>query len=91
MREGRGAMPAFAKTPRFIIGTIVVLWVVYVVWANFSPDPIKIHLFPFIAVLELRLAPVLIVTAVFGAVVALVIHWLWTRRSSKNGSASVAA
>jgi hypothetical protein len=84
-------MPAFAKTPRFIISTIIILWLAYVVWANSSPAPIQIYVFPFIGYLELRLAPVLIVTAVFGAAVALLVHWLWTRRSSKNGSASVAA
>jgi hypothetical protein len=83
-------MPAFAKTPRFIITTIVILWLAYVIWANSSPAPIDIYLFPYVK-LEVRLAAVLVVTALFGAVAAILIHWLWVRRSSKNGSASVAA
>ncbi len=83
-------MPAFAKTPRFIITTIVILWLAYVIWANSSPAPIQIHIFPYVQ-LEVRLAAALVVAAIFGAVAVIVGHWLWTRRSSKNGSASVAA
>jgi heme/copper-type cytochrome/quinol oxidase subunit 2 len=40
---------------------------------------------------EVRLLWALINSAIFGAVVALVIQFMWTHRASKNASSSVAA
>ena len=40
-------MPAFAKNPKFIIGTIVVLWVAYVIYANFQIEMVTFYLLPF--------------------------------------------
>jgi uncharacterized integral membrane protein len=80
------AMPAFVKTPRFIVGTILVLWVAYVIYANFQLDPVRFYLLPFhVLELQLRLSAVLIGAAIFGAIVTFVVQWLWRR--SKNGSA----
>ncbi len=83
-------MPAFVKTPKFIIGAIVVLWVAYIIWDNFQLAPVSIHLIPFAATLDFRVSAVIIGSAIFGAVVALVIQWLWKRRS-KNAAVSAAA
>ncbi|HEY6419937.1 MAG TPA: hypothetical protein VIX59_13115 [Candidatus Binataceae bacterium] len=78
-------MPAFVKTPRFIVGTILVLWVAYVLYANFQLDPVRFYLLPFhILELQLRLSAVVIGAAVFGAIVTFVTQWLWRR--SKNDS-----
>ena len=40
-------MPAFAKNPKFIIGSIVILWVLYVLYANFQIDMVTFYLLPF--------------------------------------------
>ena len=40
-------MPAFVKNPKFIIGTIVVLWVAYVIYANFQIEMVTFYLLPF--------------------------------------------
>jgi len=83
-------MPAFAKNPKFIIGTIVVLWAAYVIYANFQIDMVTFYLLPFnILTLKLRLSAVIIGAVIFGAVAAIVIHWLWVRPS--NSSSAVTA
>ena len=83
-------MPAFAKNPKFIIGTLVVLWVAYVIYANFQIEMVTFYLLPFnILKLQLRLSAVIIGSAIFGAAATLVIHWLWVRPS--NSSSAVTA
>ena len=83
-------MPAFVKNPKFIIGTIVVVWVAYVIYANFQIDMVTFYLLPFnILKLQLRLSAVIIGAAIFGALATIVIHWLWVRPS--NSSSSVTA
>ena len=80
-------MPAFVKNPKFIIGTIVVLWVAYVIYANFQIDMVTFYLLPFnILKLQLRLSAVIIGAAIFGAVATIVIHWLWVRPSTSSTS-----
>ena len=70
-------MPAFAKNPKFIIGTIVILWVAYVIYANFQIEMVTFYLLPFnILKLQLRLSAVIIGAAIFGSVATIVIHWL---------------
>ena len=83
-------MPAFAKNPKFIIGTIVVLWVAYVIYANFQIDMVTFYLLPFnILKLQLRLSAVIIGAAIFGVVATIMIQWLW-RGPSNSSSASTA-
>jgi hypothetical protein len=89
---GSLAMPAFAKNPKFIIGTIVVLWVLYVLYANFQIDMVTFYLLPFnILKLQLRLSAVIIGAAIFGSVATIVIHWLWTRPSNSVSAAAATA
>ena len=83
-------MPAFAKNPKFIIGTIVILWVLYVLYANFQPKMVDFYLLPFGVVLQIKLSSVIIGAAVFGAVATIVIHWLWTRPSNSVSAATTA-
>jgi hypothetical protein len=84
-------MPAFAKNPKFIGATIVVLWVAYLIWANLHMNPVQIHLFPFIVILSINVSGLMVVSALFGALAVVVIQFLWKRRSSKNASVSAAA
>jgi hypothetical protein len=82
-------MPAFAKNPKVIIGTIVVLWVAYIIYANFHVDMVTFYLLPFnVLKLQLKLSAVIIGAAIFGAVAALVIQWLWRRPSNNASSAA---
>ena len=84
-------MPAFAKNPKFIIGTIVVLWVAYVIYANFQIDMVTFYLLPFsILTLKLRLSAVIIGAALFGSIATIVIHWLWVRPSNSSSAATTA-
>jgi hypothetical protein len=82
-------MPAFLKNPKFIIGTIVVLWVAYIVYANFQIAMVTFYMLPFdILKLQVRLSAVLIGAAIFGAVTTMVIQWLWRRPSNSSSAAS---
>ena len=82
-------MPAFVKNPKFIIGTIVVLWVAYVIYANFQIEMVTFYLLPFdILKLQLRLSAVMIGAAIFGAVTTIVIQWLWRRPSNSSSAAA---
>jgi len=82
-------MPAFVKSPKFIIGTIVVLWVAYIIYANFQIEMVTFYLLPFdILKLQLRLSAVIIGAAIFGAVATIVIHWLWRRPSNSSSAPS---
>ncbi|HXW85256.1 MAG TPA: hypothetical protein VEJ86_12670 [Candidatus Binataceae bacterium] len=80
-------MPAFAKSPKFIIGTLVVLWVAYVIWANFAEaHEVDFFLVPYFLKLQVRLSAALIGAAVFGAAATLIIQFFWRR--SKNGAST---
>lgn len=84
-------MPPFVKNPKFIVGAIIVLWLAYVIYANFQLAPIEIKLLPFVAYLQFRVSAVIIGAAIFGALATLAIQFFWKRRSSKNASTSAAA
>ncbi len=81
-------MPAFVKSPKFIIGTIVVLWVAYVIYANFQPKTVDFYLLPFGVIVQFKLSTVIIGAAIFGAVATIVIHWLWRRPPNSSSSAT---
>jgi hypothetical protein len=82
-------MPAFLKNPKVIIGTLVVLWVAYVIYANFQIDMVTFYLLPFnILKLQLRLSAVIIGAAIFGALATIVIQWLWRRPSNISSPAA---
>jgi len=83
-------MPAFVKTPKFIISTIFLIWVVSVIWENHNEPPVYVFYAPFFSV-QIRLVYALLSSAAFGAVVALVAQYMWTHRASKNASSSLAA
>ena len=81
-------MPAFAKNPKVIIGTIVVLWVAYIIYANFQPKFVDFYLLPFGVILQFKLSTVLIGATIFGVLATLIIQFMW-RRSSNEASSVV--
>ena len=83
-------MPAFVKTPRFIISTIFLLWLIAVIWDNHAEPAVNVWFGPFLHY-QIRLLWILVGSAIFGAVVALVVQFMWTHRASKNAVSSVAA
>lgn len=84
-------MPDFAKNPKVIAATVVILWLAYVIYANFQLDPIKIKIFPFVAYLEFKVSAVIIGAILFGVIATLVFQFFWNRRSSKNGKQTMVA
>jgi heme/copper-type cytochrome/quinol oxidase subunit 2 len=83
-------MPAFAKNPKFIGSVILILWLAYVIYENFQLAAISIKLFPGLE-LNFRVSAVMIASAIFGAVITLIIQFFWRRRSSKNASPAAGA
>jgi len=83
-------MPAFVKTPRFIISTIFLIWLISTVWMNHNEPPVYVFYAPFLSA-QLRLVWVLVSAAIFGAAVTLVGVYMWTHRASKKASSSLAA
>ncbi len=83
-------MPAFVKTPRFIISTIFLIWLISTIWMNHNEPPVYVFYAPFLS-LQIRLVWALVSAAVFGAVVALVVMYMWNHRASKKAASSLAA
>lgn len=71
-------MPAFVKTPRFIIATLLLLWVLYMIFANFRINVIEFHLVPLVMIV-MRVSSLAIASALFGAGVTLLVQWLFRR------------
>jgi len=85
------AAPAFVKNPKFIGGTIIFLWVAYVVYWNYRLNPIDIQLVPFFKPAQLSVSSVIIGAALFGFLATMTVQFLWRRGRSKNGSDAVTA
>ena len=83
-------MPAFVKTPKFIISTIFLLWLISVIWENHNEPPVYVFYAPFFSV-QLRLVYALLIAAAFGAIIALIAQYMWTHRASKKATSSLAA
>ncbi len=79
-------MPAFAKSPKFIIGTLVVLWVAYIIYANFQPKTVDFYLLPFGVIIQFKLSSVIIGASIFGVLVTLIIQLMWRRPSNDASS-----
>jgi hypothetical protein len=88
---GDVAAPAFLKSPKFIGGAIVFLWVAYVVYWNHRLAPIEIQLFPLLKPAELNVSSVIIGAGIFGCLATLMIQLFWRRGRSKNGSTASTA
>jgi len=74
-------MPSFLKNPKVIVGTLVILWIAYVIYNNLEKS-VDFRLLPFnLLTLQLRVSAVVIASALFGALATIVIQFLWKRRS----------
>ncbi len=83
-------MPSFAKNPKVIASAFIILWIAYILYANFFQlDPVQIHLLPLAATLQLKVSAIVIGSAIFGSVATLIVQWAWRRRHSNPGSASI--
>ncbi|HEY2487526.1 MAG TPA: hypothetical protein VGI36_20470 [Candidatus Binataceae bacterium] len=81
-------MPSFLKNPKVIVGAIVVLWVAYVISNNLEKS-VDFRLLPFnILTLQLRVAALVVASALFGVLATIVIQFLWKRRSKNAVSAA---
>jgi hypothetical protein len=84
-------MPAFLKSPRFIVGAIIVAWIAYVIYFNSQLEPIQIKLLPFIT-LQFNVSAVIGGAMIIGAVIALAVQSFWRRwRASTNAPVSATA
>ena len=53
-------MPAFVKTPRFIISTIFLIWLISIIWENHNEPPVYVFYAPLLSV-QLRLVWALVI------------------------------
>lgn len=84
-------MPAFLKSPRFIISAIVVAWIAYVIYFNSRLEPIQIKLLPFVN-LQFNVSAVIFGAMVVGALLTLWAQSIWRRRrASRNAPVSATA
>jgi hypothetical protein len=83
-------LPPILKNPKFILGVILIAWVIYVITANFQLSPIQVHLLPY-ATLNLKVSAVIIAAAIFGSAVTLVVQYQWKRWNSSNPASTSSA
>jgi uncharacterized integral membrane protein len=82
-------MTEFWKRPKFWIGAIIILWLLYLIYANSQPAPVEIHLIPWFVTLQLKLSAIIIGSGLVGTLITLAIQYFWRRRgSSKNAAVS---
>jgi uncharacterized integral membrane protein len=84
-------MPAFLKSPRFIISAIVVAWIAFLIYFNYQLDPIQFTLLPFWKH-PVNVSAVFLGGIVVGAFLTLWAQSIWRRwRASKNAPLSATA
>jgi hypothetical protein len=80
----------FWKRPKFWIGAVLILWLLYIVYSNFQLEPVEIRIVPRLVILQLRVSAVIIGAAIFGSALTLGLQYYWRRRGSNIGSRSTA-
>jgi uncharacterized integral membrane protein len=82
-------MSEFWKRPKFWVGAVIIVWLLYLLYANSQPAPVEIHLLPWFVTLQLKLSAIIIGSGILGVLITLAIQYIWRRRgSSKNASLS---
>ena len=85
-------MPAFLKNPKFIATSIVILWLLYILYENFQLPPVSIKLIPLMATLDFKVSAVIIGSAILGSGLTFLGQHYWRRwRSSTPASDSTAS
>jgi uncharacterized integral membrane protein len=77
-------MNEFWKRPKFWLGAIIILWLVYVIYANAQPAPVQIYLIPWVVTLQLKLSAIITGGAILGSLLTLAIQYFWRRRGSSK-------
>ncbi len=80
----------FWKWPKFWIGLVIILWLVYVISANLDQS-VTIFVVPFLVQPIVRVSAVVIGALIAGSILTLLVQFAWRRRASKYAAASVAA
>jgi predicted PurR-regulated permease PerM len=81
----------FWKQPKFWLAALLVLWLAYVIGSNLE-QVVTLHIVPWLLQPYLKVSTIVIVSAIFGALLTLGIQFMWRKgRSSKNASQSTAA
>jgi uncharacterized integral membrane protein len=82
-------MREFWKRPKFWIGVIVFLWLVYLFDANLN-QPVELFVVPLFLHRTLPVAAVILAAGMLGCFLTLLIQFSWRRRSSKKTLSSAA-
>ena len=57
----------FWKRPKFWVSAVLILWIAYIIYANFQLAPVEIHLVPHFVKLTVRVSAIIIGSAIAGA------------------------
>ncbi len=83
-------MPAFLKNPKFIVSAIIVLWLLYIIYANSRLAPVSFRMLPFGVQLSINVSGLVVACLAAGSLLTLAVQWLWRRwRASSHDSVSV--
>lgn len=83
-------MPRFWTWPRFWIGIILILWLIYLLSGNLN-ESVTLFIVPIFVHPVVRLSGVILGSAILGCVITLLLQFSWRRRASKYAAASRAA
>jgi hypothetical protein len=79
----------FWKQPKFWLAAVLILWLAYVIGSNLE-QVVTLHIVPWLLQPYLKVSTIVLVSAIFGALLTLGVQFMW-RRSSKPASQSTAA
>ena len=83
-------MPRFWTWPRFWIGSILILWLIYLLSGNLN-ESVTLFIVPIFVHPVVRLSGVIFGSAILGCAITLLLQFSWRRRASKYAAASRAA
>ncbi len=83
-------MLEFWKRPKFWIGLIIILWLIYVLSGNLEQS-VTIFVVPIFLHPMVRVSAVVGASILTGCLLTLLVQFSWRRRASKYAAASVAA
>lgn len=92
MRKSKLAliMPKFWRWPRFWIGLIIIVWVVYILSGNLEQS-VTLWIIPFWVHPSVRLSAIIFGSALFGCFATLLAQFACRRRASKYAAVEAAA
>jgi hypothetical protein len=82
-------MPQFWKWPKFWIGLILILWLIYLLSGNLEQS-VTLFLVPLFVHPTVRVSTIVFGSMILGCALTLLIQFAWFRRASKYAAASTA-